>query len=273
MVAVFIHYPHTFLPEVLVYGFSSTQLHTVIRPRRSLGLEVETNDVGSQEGSLRWAVGMEAHVVQSVSLASLEKLSPRSQVHWRIACIREVAVLHRSAQNHLPAVDVEHLATYLHLTHSELSLMRICMFGCLCLYAECIKLRVELVPQQHAVAHIECDVKFIGSLRIQCHNHRLCTYLMITTRIESRSLQCQRHLTLLLQSSVQHKVYTCFLIVYIRIYLHLTDTTATAYLHITHDTVPVALCLVCHRVGVLSYLHCLGVVVDAYGYLVVTVLV
>ena len=74
--AIGINNPFRLLQEIFVNFLTTTQPHTMIRPRWPLGLQIEAHPVGSREGSLRRTIAVETHVVQSVGLALLEDLRP-----------------------------------------------------------------------------------------------------------------------------------------------------------------------------------------------------
>ena len=91
--------------EVFVDGHSVAELHAVVGPRRSFGLKVEAQAVGSDEGGLGRAVAVEAHVVEAKVLANTENAFPGGGVGGREACLGETAVLHGAAQVDGTAVE------------------------------------------------------------------------------------------------------------------------------------------------------------------------
>ena len=76
MVAIFFRHSDGLFHQVGVDGTTVSKCHTVVRPTRSLGLEVETHLVGCYEGCVGGAIGVETHVVQSVFLAATEYAFP-----------------------------------------------------------------------------------------------------------------------------------------------------------------------------------------------------
>ena len=107
------------LEEVFVDDLTATQLHAMIGPRRSLGLQVEAHLVGSGEGGFGRAIAVEAHVVESVLATLLEDAQPRRLVGGRIARFGEAAVLHRATQPDGFAVQVELRSADADVAHAE----------------------------------------------------------------------------------------------------------------------------------------------------------
>ena len=141
------------LHEERVDVLSVSQLHAVVRPAGSLRLDVESRHVGCEERSLWRAVGVEPHVVESISFACLEHVHPLIHAHRRIACEGEVAVLHGSAQLGLPSVDEEHPSFDFKLAHSEHRLEGIALLE---QADELVGLEVELVLEQRLCALVGC---------------------------------------------------------------------------------------------------------------------
>ena len=79
--------------KILIDGHPITQFHTVIWPRRTFGLEIEAEAVGSHESSFGWAIAMETHVVETIFLADAEDAFPRGGVGGRETCLGETTVL------------------------------------------------------------------------------------------------------------------------------------------------------------------------------------
>ena len=123
MMAIGIHNTLRFLQQILVDLLSPTEFHTVVRPRRPLGLQIDTQFVGSGEGSLWRTIGMEPHMVQTIRLDLREDTGPRGLIRRRIARLRETAVLHRSTQPHRMVVDIQLPTIHPHLTQAEGSLV------------------------------------------------------------------------------------------------------------------------------------------------------
>ena len=76
MMAIGIHDTLRFLQQILVDFLSPTEFHTVVRPRRPLGLQIDTQFVGSGESSLWRTIGMEPHMVQPIRLDLREDTGP-----------------------------------------------------------------------------------------------------------------------------------------------------------------------------------------------------
>ena len=93
MVAVGVEDGKALVGKILIDGHPITQFHTVIWPRWTFGLEIETEAVSSHESSFWWAIAMEAHVVETVFLADAEDAFPRGGVGGRETCLGETTVL------------------------------------------------------------------------------------------------------------------------------------------------------------------------------------
>ena len=141
--AVFIDDALRLLQQVLVDGLSATQAHSVVGPRRSFGLQVEAQLVGSLEGGVGRTVAVEAHVVQTVVLALLENLQPLFLVGGRIARLGEAAVLHGATQEQRPAVNLHLPSLDADVAQANSGLIDI--FASL--NGEQIEMGVELVPR------------------------------------------------------------------------------------------------------------------------------
>ena len=119
MVAIGIKDGAPLVHEVFVDGLAVAELHTVVGPRRSFGLQVDAEAVGSHEGSLGRAIAVEADVVETVLLTFPEQTHPRGGVGGRIARLREAAVLHGATQMNGVAVEEDITFLHLHLAETE----------------------------------------------------------------------------------------------------------------------------------------------------------
>ena len=162
----------------------------MIRPRGAFGLDVEACHVGSQEGCFWRTITVETHVVETVRLAGLEEFKPRLQIHRGIARIGEVAVLHRTTQDGLSSVHVEHLATYFHLAHAENRFLRerAAVFG-LHHSLQFVQLRIELIPEQHTVTHLQDNVTGHNHPIGKCDLHGLALHHVLLIRVEGCRFQ------------------------------------------------------------------------------------
>ena len=114
-----IHDSLRLLQQILVDLLSLSELHTVIRPRGSLRLEINAELVGCCKGGLRRTVGMEAHMIQTVFLHLGQDTHPRLLVGRRITCLGEAAVLHCSAKPHRTVVHIQLAPLYTDCPHAE----------------------------------------------------------------------------------------------------------------------------------------------------------
>ena len=106
MVAIGSHHALSLLKQITVYGHATAQLYTMVGPRRSLWLQIQSHLVGSAEGSLGRTIGVEAHMVDAIAFAFAEDVKPRRLVGRRIARLREAAVLYGSTQPYRVAVEI-----------------------------------------------------------------------------------------------------------------------------------------------------------------------
>ena len=119
MVAVGVDDALRLLEEIFVDDLTATQTNAMIRPRRSLGLQVETHLVCSSKGGFGRTIAVEAHVVQSILATLLKDAQPRSLIGGRITRLGEATVLHRSTHPDGFSIEVELTALYADVTDSE----------------------------------------------------------------------------------------------------------------------------------------------------------
>jgi hypothetical protein len=133
--------------KILVDSHATTELHTMIRPRRTLGLQIDAYPVGSSESGLRRAIAMETHMVEPILLALQEDAQPLGLVSGRKACKGETAVLDCATKEEWTPVDEQLTPIDGDLTHAKHRLIDIVAR----LNGELIKVWRKLVPQlQHA---------------------------------------------------------------------------------------------------------------------------
>ena len=143
MVAVGIDNALRLFEQILVNLLSLAKLHTVVGPRRTLGLQIQAHLISSRESCLGRTVAMKADVVESVVLTLAEYAQPLSLAGGRIARFGETAVFHGAAQVEFAAVDI-HLRTFnLQLAESEGNRN----VRALILHRTGIEAGMELVPQ------------------------------------------------------------------------------------------------------------------------------
>ena len=82
------------LQQVLVNRLTTAQFDTMIRPRRTFRLQVDTHTVCCRKSRLGRTVAMKAHVVETILLAFLEDTHPLVLIGWGKTRLRETAVLH-----------------------------------------------------------------------------------------------------------------------------------------------------------------------------------
>ena len=153
VIAVFFGQSDSFVHQIFVNRLPVAQSWTVIRPAGTFGLQIKTNEIGSDEGCFRRTERVETHMVQSVVAADAEYPFPGSYVHRCITSKREIAVFHCTAEHCLASVDVEPFAFYLEITHTELYLFLFRLLTAIqhgCQFVEC---RIELIPRQEVFSH------------------------------------------------------------------------------------------------------------------------
>ena len=139
------------LEKVFVDDLTATQLHAMIGPRRSFGLQVEAHLVGSGKGGFGRAVAVEAHMVEPILTTLLEDSEPRRLIGGRIARLGEAAVLYRATQPDGFAVQVELRSADADVAHAEAQRERPAVVADL----PRVEIRVELVPELEGVAEVE----------------------------------------------------------------------------------------------------------------------
>ena len=143
MVAVGVDDALRLLEEIFVDDLSTTQTNTVIRPRRSLGLQVETHLVCSGKGGFGRTIAVEAHVVQSVLATFLKDAQPRSLIGGRIARLGEATVLHRSTHPDGLAIEIELAPLYADVADAEGYLPLVITY----IYVQSVQMGMKLVPK------------------------------------------------------------------------------------------------------------------------------
>ena len=123
VIPIFLGQCNGFVHQVFVNRLSVTQSRTVVRPARSFRLQIETDQIGSDESCFRRTERVEAHVIQAIVTTNAEHPFPGSYIHRRIACQWEVTVFHRTAKHRFATIYIEPFPFYLEITHTELYLL------------------------------------------------------------------------------------------------------------------------------------------------------
>ena len=223
MITIFVSNSHALFHQIFVNRFAPSQSHTMIRPRRTFGLKIETRQVSSHKSRFRGTIAMEAHMVEPIRFASLKHLHPRLHIGWRVARVGEVAVLHRTTQENLFTIQIEHLIFYFHLTHAKHGFFPISLpIRSPHFYLQSIQLRMELIPKKHIIPHLKSDVTIYCLHVTQNHLFLLTFHHMLLVRIECRRLH--RHRCFLVRFAIQHlQMNSCRLTVNVRINRHIVN--------------------------------------------------
>ena len=131
--------------QILVYLLSATQLHAMVWPRRSFGLQIDTHLIGSTEGSIRGTIAVETDMVDAILLTLAENTQPLSLVGRGITRFWEEAVLHRATQEQRIAVDIELAPLDGDVAQTEQFLID----SRARLDSQLVEFRMELIPQLH----------------------------------------------------------------------------------------------------------------------------
>ena len=178
------------LQQILVDLLSATELYTVIRPRRTFGLQIDTQFIGSSKGSLGRTIGMEPHMVQTILLDLRENTDPRGLIRGGITRLGETTVLHRTAQPHGVVVDIQLSAFYPHLAQAEGGLVIVIAHS----DTDLIELGGELIPQTEHLPDGDTHGDGIaGNLQIV---HQTDAILI------SQRHDCHRHILIVVQGIV-----------------------------------------------------------------------
>ena len=153
VIPIFLGQCNGFVHQVFVNRLSVTQSRTVVRPARSFRLQIETDQIGSDESCFRRTEGVEAHVIQAIVTTNAEHPFPRSYIHRRIACQWEVTVFHRTAKHRFATIYIEPFPFYLEITHTELYLSRVSLLAVGQFCRQFIKCRPEFIPRQKLFSH------------------------------------------------------------------------------------------------------------------------
>ena len=162
-------------------------------------------------------------------------------------------------------IQIEHLVLDFHFPHTkDRFLTRHHSILCFHLHFQSIELRMELVPQQHILTHLQSDVTR-HHLRIVQHKfHGFACHHMLFVRIECRSLQGDGHL--LMRFAIKHfQVYACRFCIDIGIHPHFVYRIKGTQFYLSHDAIPITLRLVCHGMRVLPHLHGFRVIIHTDG--------
>ena len=243
----------------------------MVGPRGAFGLQVEAHTVSRLKGSLGRTERVEAHVVQTVAFADAKHPLPRFLVHGCIAREGKVAVLHRTAQQRLAAVDVEVVVAHLELPHAErgdvlVHLHKATEIRFADVRLQVIDVGVELIPQDGALAdekRVDDGMRACGEGVIFCLVDVMCA--------AGRALAL-RHVvngTLhgLARAVHHHCLHHSRIVVDVGINLQIVyvDTPRPSQLYGSDDAVPVALRLVGDAVAVRSGVDVFHAVIDANG--------
>ena len=146
------------LQQITINRLSGQQLHTVVRPRRTFWLEVETHFISCCKSRIRRTIGMESHMVETVFLTFSEDTEPRCLIRRRVTRLREATILHRASQEDRMTVQNNLPSIHQDLTHSK---------GCFIIiitYADtnAIEIGMELVPQERPSCQRHLDIHHVG---------------------------------------------------------------------------------------------------------------
>ena len=226
--------------EVGVDIHAAVELHAMVGPARSLGLEVESHLVGRREGRLGRTVAMEAHGVETILLALSEHCLPALHIGGGIAREWEIAVAHRATNPHGLPVEVNLHALDGDLAHAERGADGVVAGA----HRQAIDARRKLGPQL-GVGHGD-DV---GGVVVACG---------------ADGLAIEQEPQLALGRGHHHTRHT---LVDVGEHGHAPHGLATGatQLHAPHNAVPVALCLVGDAMRVLADTHVLDAIVDGDG--------
>ena len=147
MVAVGIDNAFRLCEQILINLLTLAKLHTVIGPRRALGLQIHAYPIGCSESGLGRTIAMKAHVIKSVLLTLAEYAQPLVLGGWWEARFGETAVLDSSTQIKLAAVDIHLRTLNLNIAETEAN----GNIGATILHRTGIETGIELVPQLNIV--------------------------------------------------------------------------------------------------------------------------
>ena len=268
VIAVFVDDTLRLFQQILVNLLSPAQPHTMIRPRGSLWLQVDTHPVGSEEGSLWRTVAMEAHMVQTILLTFHEDLHPRLLVSWRITRLWEAAVLYRSSQEYRNIVDKHLTALDANLPESHQRLEDILASR----DSQMIEVRMMLVPEFDILTQGNIYCQFIafsihGSVYQRLASLRSYRLIELATHIIVVKGEYPQTIDMVLQhhGHTAYRHLDLFTLYMLATYpsarqgnlgtVHLDRYAFDVQLlplrlqlYASCDAVPVALCLVCHAV-------------------------
>ena len=146
------------LQQITINRLSGQQLHTVVRPRRTFWLEVETHFISCCKSRIRRTIGMKSHMVETVFLTFSEDTEPRCLIRRRVTRLREATILHRASQEDRMTVQDNLPSIHQDLTHAK---------GCFIIiitYADtnAIEIGMELVPQERPSCQRHLDIHHVG---------------------------------------------------------------------------------------------------------------
>ena len=158
----------------------------MVRPARSFRLQIETDQIGSDESCFRRTERVEAHVIQAIVTTNAEHPFPGSYIHRSIACQREITVFHCTAKHCLTTVHIEPFSLDLEITHTELYLFRIRQFAVDQLCRQFIKCRTEFIPRQKLFSHRKFHFHRIIS-RTDVETLMYGSHFVLNVRVKARS--------------------------------------------------------------------------------------
>ena len=240
MIAIFLNHSLSFLHQIMVDGHAIAQLYTMVWPRWTFGLKIDSHLIGCRESCLGRTIRMESHHIESIFLAFLKNTEPRSLIGWRITRLRETAVAHRSSHPNLLAIHIK-LSTFDgNLTHTKGSAKRFLAQSS----SQGIKIRMEFIPKPDILAHRNNDGEFSITFSLYFRKRMLdATYIKLEISLLGIPRHIHHHLNLLA--------------LYIRINLQVADILLLMRLqfHFSDDAVPVALGLVGYAMRILTHAY------------------
>ena len=240
MIAIFLNHSLGFLHQIMVDGHAIAQLYTMIWPRWTFGLKIDSHLIGCRESCLGRTIRMESHHIESILLAFSENTEPRNLIGWRITGFRETAVAHGSTHPNLLAVHIKLSAFDGDLAHTKGGTDRFLAHRS----SQGIKIRMEFIPKADILAHRNNDGEFSITFSLYFSKRMLdATYIKLEISLPGIPRHIHHHLNLLS--------------LYIRINLQVADILLLMRLqfHFADDAVPVALGLVGYAMRILTHAY------------------
>ena len=119
MAAILVDDSLTFFQKIFVDGHALSQFYTMIGPRRSFGLQIKTNLVGSYKCGFGWTIWMEPHCIEAIFLALRKDAFPRFYIGRRITSFRKAAVADSASYLHHFVIEQDVSSFNAYLSHTE----------------------------------------------------------------------------------------------------------------------------------------------------------